>query len=120
MRKLSKPTLLGCVAIALATLLAYAPAIFGGFIWDDDLHITENHALLSLEGLKHIWFQIHATPQYYPLVHSTFWLEYHLWGLNPVGYHFVNIILQAVAAILLWCVLREIEFPAAWLAAIIF
>ena len=40
--------------------------------------------------------------------------------LNPVGYHFVNIILQAVAAILLWCVLREIEFPAAWLAAIIF
>jgi tetratricopeptide (TPR) repeat protein len=120
MRKFSKPIFWGSAAIVLATLLAYFPALFGGFIWDDDLHITENYALRNSEGLEHIWFRLHATPQYYPLVHSTFWLEYHLWGLNPFGYHLVNILLHALAAILLWRVLRQIQLPAAWLAAIIF
>jgi tetratricopeptide (TPR) repeat protein len=110
----------GCAVLLIVTVLAYLPASHAGFIWDDDLHITENPALRNLEGLKHIWFQISATPQYYPMVHSSFWLESHLWGLNPLGYHLVNIFLQALGAILLWCVLREIQLPAAWLAAVIF
>lgn len=118
--KISRPVLYGNLAIVLATFLAYLPAAFGGFIWDDDAYITQNNALRSLDGLKHIWSQVHATPQYYPLVHSTFWLEYHLWGLNPVGYHLINILLHALGAILLWCVLREIQLPGGWLAAMIF
>ena len=106
--------------IVLLVVLAYLPALHGGFIWDDDAYVTHNPTLHDGEGLRQIWFKVGAVPQYYPLVHTTFWLEYHLWGLNPVGYHLINVLLHAIAAILLWQVLLRLQVPGAWLAAAIF
>jgi tetratricopeptide (TPR) repeat protein len=105
------------VAMALA---AYWPATDCGFIWDDDKYVVENEALRSAEGLRDIWFDVRATPQYYPLVHTSYWLEYHLWGVNPAGYHVVNIFLHALGAILLWRVLALLRLPGAWVAAAVF
>lgn len=87
---------------------------------DDDEYVTGNLTLHSLTGLRQIWINLHATPQYYPLVFTSFWLEYHLWGLNPAGYHVINVLLHALAAILLWRILRRLQLPGAWLAAGIF
>ena len=106
--------------LGILTLLAYIPALHCGYIWDDDIYVTTNALLRSLNGLQRIWFQIGATPQYYPFVHSSFWIEYHLWGLNPFGYHLVNIFLHALNAILVWLLLRRLEVRGAWLAAAIF
>ena len=50
-------------------------------------------------GLRQIWFKIGSEPQYYPLTHTTFWIEYHLWQLSPLGYHIDNLILHAASAI---------------------
>jgi hypothetical protein len=41
--------------IVLITLLAYMPALHGGFIWDDDSHVTDSPALRTLHGLATIW-----------------------------------------------------------------
>jgi tetratricopeptide (TPR) repeat protein len=106
--------------IVLLVFLAYLPALRGGFVWDDDAYVTENPTLRDWEGLRQIWFKVGAVPQYYPMVHASFWLEYHLWGLNPFGYHLVNILLHAIAAILFWQVLLRLQAPGAWLAAVIF
>jgi Tfp pilus assembly protein PilF len=106
--------------IVLVVFLAYLPALRGGFIWDDDAYVTKNTTLHNLDGLWQIWFQVGAVPQYYPLVYTSFWLEYHLWNLNPLGYHLVNVLLHAIAAILLWRVLLRLQIPGAWLAAVIF
>ena len=112
---------LGCgLVLFLLTLLAYLPALRGGFVWDDNDYVTENRTLRSVEGLKQIWFKPGAVPQYYPLVHTTFWFEYHLWELNPFGYHIVNVLLHGLGAILLWRVLVRLELQAAWLAAALF
>ena len=106
--------------IVAAILLVYLPALGGGFIWDDDDYVTGNLTLRSLEGLRQIWFKVGAVPQYYPLVHTLYWIEYHLWGLDPLGYHLINILLHAAAALLLWRVLLRLALPGAWLAALIF
>jgi tetratricopeptide (TPR) repeat protein len=106
--------------LLLITLIAYIPAIQGGFVWDDDRYVTENQSLGSLQGLKKIWINPSSTPQYYPLVFSTFWLEYRLWGLRPTGYHLVNVLLHAVSALLLYRLLLYLNLPGAWLAAAVF
>ncbi|UCE62831.1 MAG: tetratricopeptide repeat protein [Nitrospirota bacterium] len=106
--------------LLLITIVAYVPAIDGGFVWDDDSYVTENQNLRSLQGLYRIWFEIGAVPQYYPMVHSTFWVEYHLWELDPLGYHLVNVILHGLNAILVWLVLTRLSVPGAWLAAAVF
>jgi len=106
--------------LLLITLVAYIPAIQGGFVWDDDSYVTENQDLRSLQGLKNIWVDPNSTPQYYPLVFSTFWLEYTLWGLNPIGYHVVNVLLHALSALLLYRLLLYLHVPGAWLAAAVF
>jgi tetratricopeptide (TPR) repeat protein len=106
--------------IFLLTLLAYLPVRHAGFIWDDDAYVTENPALHSWAGLKLIWLNPGAMPQNYPLVFTTFWIEYHLWHLQPLGYHLVNVMLHALGAVLLWRNLVRLQVRAALLAALIF
>ena len=100
----------GGAVIALITLLAYFPAMRGGFIWDDDAYVIDNTELRTAAGLARIWLDPTSEPQYYPLVHTTLWIEYHLWGLKPHGYHFTNVVLHIAGALLLWYwVLRDAE-----------
>ena len=76
--------------------------------------------LASPGGLWDIWFNPGATCQFYPLSFTVFWLDYHLWGLNPLGYHLQNVLLHGTVAVLLWQVLNRLEVRAAWLAGAIF
>jgi len=110
----------GVLFIVVATLLVYWPVYSAGFIWDDDDYVINNQSLHDFKGLSAIWLDAKATPQYYPLVFSSFWVEYHLWGLNPRGYHVVNVLLQITGALLLWRVLASLKVPGAWLAAALF
>lgn len=120
-RKALPARTVGAAALLIGiTLAAYVPALGAGFIWDDDDYVVDNELLRSWSGLRRIWLEPGATPQYYPLVHTTYWLEYRLWGLDPRGYHAVNILLHAAAAVLLWRVLRRLDLPGAWLAAAVF
>jgi protein O-mannosyl-transferase len=109
-----------CVFLLAATFLAYQPVWHAGFIWDDDQYVTGNTTLHTLDGLRQIWLVPGATVQYYPLTFTTFWLEYHLWGLHSLGYHLVNVLLHAINAILFGLLLRRLKVPGAWLAAGIF
>jgi hypothetical protein len=100
-------------------LVAYQPSINGGLLWDDDAHITRPE-LQSLGGLYRIWFELGATQQYYPLLHSAFWLEHKLWGDAVVGYHLANILEHSLAVVLVYLILQRLEVPGALLAAGIF
>jgi len=108
------------LVIAVLVVGAYLPALPGQFLWDDDRNILESAPLRSLDGLRRIWFEPGATQQYYPLTHTSFWLDFHLWGLHPVPYHVENILLHALGAILVWRILLRLGVRGAWLGAAIF
>ncbi|MBX3027358.1 tetratricopeptide repeat protein [bacterium] len=115
----ARAALLAAALVAM-TVLAYLPALQGGFVWDDDNYVTANPTLLNLDGLRRIWVEPDAVPQYYPLTFTTFWVEYHLWELAPFGYHLVNVLLHALSAVLFWQLLRRLGVPGAWFAGAIF
>lgn len=106
--------------LILLVLAAYLPALRCGFIWDDDKYVTDNPMLTATNGLHEIWFSAHTQSQYFPLVYTTFRFERQLWGLNPLGYHLVNILLHGLNAVLIWIILKRLQMPGAWLAAAIF
>ncbi len=120
MQKNIRKTSAGLILIIVATLVAYIPAMRAGFVWDDDAYVTDNPLLVDSDGLSRIWFSQDSPSQYFPLVFTSFRLEYNIWGLNSAGYHITNIILHIINVILLWLLLRRLSIPAAWLAAAVF
>ena len=111
--------ILGLVLV-LAIVFAYQKAWHAGYIWDDDLYVTTNKLLSAPDGLRRIWFSLDSPSQYFPLVYSTFRVERALWGLNPAGYHWVNILFHAANTLLLWRLLCDLRVPGAWFAAALF
>jgi protein O-mannosyl-transferase len=103
----------------MLAVLAYGPALRAGFIWDDDAMLTGNPFVKLPAGLFYIWASTEL-PDYFPLASTSFWLEWRLWGDNPMGYHLTNVLLHAASAVLLWKVLAALRIPGAWLAAVVF
>jgi tetratricopeptide (TPR) repeat protein len=111
--------IVGIITLAVATFIAYLPSLHGGILWDDPAYITAP-ALRSLDGLRRIWFSPGATLQYYPMLYSTFWVEWQLWQLNTFAYHLIKVAEHVAAASLLWAVLRSLRIPGAWFASAAF
>lgn len=110
---------IGLALILVTTFLVYRPALSGTMLWDDDAHITKIE-LQSLHGLARIWLEPGATQQYYPFLHSAFWVEHKLWGESVTGYHVVNVLLHMTSAVMLYVILQRLRIPGALLATAIF
>ncbi len=105
--------------IFCATLVAYLPALNGRLLWDDSGYLT-GPGLQSFRGLWIIWSRPGATVQYFPILHSAFWLEHRIWGDAVAGYHLTNIALHAFSACLVVMIVRRLSLPGAWLAGFVF
>jgi hypothetical protein len=103
--------------VVVATILAYQQTWHAGFIWDDDTHLTQNSCIVGGLGLKGIWTT--SAAMYYPLVLTNFWLQHALWGLYPLPYHVLNVLMHTACALLFWQVLRELHVRGAWFGAIV-
>jgi tetratricopeptide (TPR) repeat protein len=86
---------------------------------DDDGNVTRP-TLQPLSGLYHIWFDPTVTAQYYPLVHTVFWIEHRLWGDSHLGYHLVTLLWHIVSVVLVYFIVERLKLTGALLAAAVF
>ena len=114
---------LAVAVLCLLVAVSYFPALSGGFVWDD-WALTKSTPLHTWSGLAQVWFAPRALlpyeAHYWPLLYTLFWLEHKLWGLTPLGYHLVNLLLHMGVVLLLWRLLRRLEVPGAWFVAAVF
>ena len=112
---------LGLVGLCALVCASYYPSLGAGFVWDDFVFSAEP-AIHAASGLWDIWFSPGDTREghYWPIVYTTFWLEHKLWGLDPLGYHVVNVVLHLVNSLLVWRLMGRLAVPGAWLIAAVF
>jgi len=114
---------LASLVIAAATIGAYANTLGNDFVtWDDADYVYANPLLPA--GLGAIWGDFTAEEpheQYYPMVFTSFWIEYCLVKTEPYLYHATQMVLHAANAVLLILVFRQLGvryFPSVLAAAL--
>ena len=113
---------LAVLGLAGLVVTVYLPALSGGFVWDD-VAFSEEPVIHRWSGLWSIWLSpadVRNEGHYWPLVYTTFWLEHKLWGLAPLGYHLVNVVLHLANTVLLWRLLLALAAPGAFAVAAVF
>jgi len=90
----------------------YAPAIKGELVWDDHYLVGENpffrSPVFAGEVFRHYLFFESFSTYYRPVQNLSYIADYWLWGNSPVGYHCTNVLFHALAAWLLFLLLRRL------------
>jgi len=89
-------------------LLAFVNCLANPFIWDDEVVIADNPVLKSRDVGQLFTTSFYPESvdamarysRYRPITSLTFWIDYQLWGLNPIGFHVTNLCLHIVNALL--------------------
>ena len=131
----SKRLMLVLGFLALLVGVAYGNSLRNGFAFDDELLIVRNGLITKLETIPKLlvsdyWITrrdpygdpASSSGLYRPLVHLTLAANYALGGLNPSGYHVVNLVLHCLVTWLLYLIALQLRFEpeAAAVAAVLF
>ncbi len=106
----NKRTVVFCLLLVAATLAVYNPVNRNAFVnFDDDHYITGNpHVLAGLNWSTVKWaFTNYYEANWHPLTWLSHALDAQLFGLNPVGHHYMNVVLHALNAVLLFLLLQS-------------
>jgi len=95
------------ILVLALTIAVYANSLSGGFVWDDNDLIVDKVGNIS--NLQSIFLKPHfaETPYYRPLLWCSFYLDYKIWGINPLGFHITNVLLHLInIALVYWLILN--------------
>lgn len=100
------------IFISAFSFLLYLNATHGRFVYDDFKIIVENSFVKEWRYLPKIftkdYFSLSGEMSYRPLVTISYFLDYAIWRLNPLGFHLTNVILHTGNSVLFYLFLRTI------------
>jgi hypothetical protein len=105
---MTRPGLLLAVLLA-ATLAAFLPALRGGLVWDDEEYVKNNETIRSLSPGS--LAKLASAPQvgnYHPLTMVTYALNHAAGGIEPFGYHLVNVLLHVLNVFLVYRLMLDL------------
>lgn len=91
----------------LLAVSLYWPSLFNGFVWDDINLIVNNSFLQGAKDVTSLTSSDNVL-RMRPLYSLSLYLDYHIWGLRPFGYHFENIVLHGLNTVLLYLLLSRL------------
>jgi protein O-mannosyl-transferase len=116
-----------CLALVILTIITFWSLKDCGFInLDDNIYVYENAYVQS--GLN--WNSIEQafsfelvekSGNWHPLTWLSLMLDYKIFGLNPHGYHLINLLIHVMNTILLFLILRRMTrklWPSAFVTAL--
>lgn len=121
-----KNILYKCIFIAIIILAVYANTLNHGFVWDDTDIIVTNPVIEKLSNIPQMFLtedRIETTSGYYrPITYISFALERAVWGLNPIGFNVVSLLLHIAASLLFYRVVAALfgSERLAFIAALFF
>jgi tetratricopeptide (TPR) repeat protein len=100
------------ITIGLA-FLVYSNALDNGFVYDDVDQVVNNFAIRDVSNFPRIFAEDvwsltgEGRSNYYrPVMHSVYMLSHVVFGLDPWGFHLVNVMLHAAASALVFLIIR--------------
>ncbi|MBI1922314.1 MAG: tetratricopeptide repeat protein [Geobacter sp.] len=120
-----KPHLLPIAVLIIATFVGYAGILNHDFLsnWDDQLYVTWNETIrgFTFEHLKDAFTRFYIG-NYAPIHIISYILDYSIWGLNPAGFLFTNILIHAGNVLLFYALMirNSVSTGIAFLAGYIF
>lgn len=106
--------------VLLATLRAAWSTLDRGFLGDDFVYVARFHALpfsawpaLFLNDWSGGVWEL-ALPELRPFAALSFWLDAHLWGVNPLGFHLTNLALDTACAWLVLLIVCRLHAAPLW------
>ena len=103
-------TILAYILLAIATAIVYSPVRRADFVnYDDENYVTQNvHVQAGLSWNTFTWgWRSTEWDNWQPLTWLSHALDCQLYGLNPVGHHFTNVLLHILNVLLLFLLLNR-------------
>jgi Flp pilus assembly protein TadD len=116
-----------CLALAILTVITFWQLKDCGFInLDDNMYVYENvyvQSGLNANNIKQAFsFElVEKSSNWHPVTWLSLMLDYQIFGLNPFGYHLVNLLLHVISTVLLFLIFRRMTktlWPSAFVAAL--
>ena len=95
--KKTVPLWVWLAGIIVITIITYFSAFTNGFTnWDDEAYVTGSTIIQSLyfSNIFNFFSILQAQGNYHPLTLLSLAIDYKLFGMNPMGYHTINILLH--------------------------
>src|SRR5436189_6131351 len=110
-----------CICLAVLTWVVFGQTLWHDFInYDDPRYVYENTEItsgLSIGGIAWAFSHIHSM-NWHPLTTISHMLDCQLHGLKAGWHHFTNVLLHALAVILLFVALQQMT-GALWRSAFV-
>jgi len=117
-------TLISLAILSFVIVVAYIKIFSAGFIsWDDPEYILHNADINGI-SLNHIfnWFSKCYIGNYHPVTLLSYAIDHLMFGWQPWGFHFINILLHIFNAFLVYILVSKLQprYFVSLLTALIF